>query len=110
MQAYTLKDVFPAAPVAWKSLHCFMIMNVSVDAVDLINLLRFSMRSISLLELDNIELTSGVWEEVIECLHRQMRLSHFRVCPGYGLLYPGFPRREMVWTGGSLDIYKADCN
>ncbi|KAL8782148.1 MAG: hypothetical protein Q9213_005652 [Squamulea squamosa] len=108
MQSYTLEDVFPAAPVAWNSMQSFKIRNLSADAVGLTRLLRFSMRNISHLELGNIELTSGAWEEVMEYLHRQPRLSRFRVWRGCGLLYPGFPHRKMLKARGSLGIYKRD--
>ncbi|KAL8879710.1 MAG: hypothetical protein Q9198_002731 [Flavoplaca austrocitrina] len=102
---YTLQEVFGTNSV-FESLHSLSLSHVSTDVNSWITLLIFRMKNLQHLDIREIELRQGVWEEVIECMHLYMSLRS--VSFPYRRDSMLYPHRKIFWTKNQRLIDAAD--
>lgn len=89
---YAFEQVFPQQG-QWSKLTTLSLQALASSATDFLTLLVCRMPSLTELELGNVELLTGSWEGVIECMMQSMHLlkfdiptsGHLRHCGGTSL-------------------------
>lgn len=69
---YSDDDVFPPE-VHWNNLESLQLQHFTIEAKDLVDLVKRRMRNIKLLEIDEIHLHRGRWESVFQALRELPR-------------------------------------
>ena len=118
---YNYNEVFPPE-CQWNQLETLSLQNLASDAADFLALLIQRAPNLNDLELGTIELLSGTWEGVIECMMQSMHLSSSYFAPYTQFLHRGgteFPAtkdlnhslweiEEYVETGGRHPCLRSD--
>ena len=85
---YTYDQVFPEK-MLWDKMKLLNLSQISIGATDLILLLLDAMPALTHLELDEIMLSQGSWEEVFEAIKKMHRLCASPISDYVGLYRPG---------------------
>lgn len=83
---FTIRDIFHlGSTVTWPHLRILNLNNLAINAAHWIALLVFSVPCLQSLIVLNIELGDSHWPVVIECMHKSLSLSRFKIRRGPGL-------------------------
>ena len=85
---YNYDQVFPPEG-QWSQLTSLKLVNFSSSATNFLTLLTRATPNLKELMLDGIELLSGTWEGVLECMMQSMHLSNFLLDEGTELWHCG---------------------
>ena len=85
---YSCEDIFPPQG-RWSHLTSLHLDNFASSATDFLTLLTRAMPNLKDLHLSTIELLSGTWEGVLECMMQLMHLSLLLIYPDTEFLHCG---------------------
>ena len=91
--SYTFNQVFPQQG-QWSKLTTFSLCSFASSATDFLTLLIHRMPNLTKVELEDVELLTGCWEGIIECMMQSMHLLGFSIDPC-----------AMMWHCGGTDFF-----